>query len=51
MIVIQQIDELEEISVLSTGLQEKRKTLKARLSLILKNKEGLWKIQAKQHWL
>lgn len=31
--------------------QERRRTLKARLSTILKDKEGLWKTHAKQQWL
>lgn len=48
---IQKIDLLEEESSLAADLLERRAALKARLSLILKNEEGLWKLQAKQHWL
>lgn len=48
---IQKIDELEEKTLLMLELQERRETVKARLYIILKDEERLWKTRANNKWL
>lgn len=45
---IRKIDEDEEKALLTRDLQERKETLKARLSITLQDEEMLWKTHAKQ---
>lgn len=48
---IRKIDEDEEKALLTPGLQERRETFKAGLSITFQDEKRLWKTHANQQWL